>query len=279
MDIGTKTEATFITGDALTELGRLPDNSVDCCVTSPPYYGLRDYGIDGQLGLESTPDEYINNLVAVFREIKRVLKNDGTLWLNIADSYAGSGKGRNGDGSENLKTINLNSRGSKIGVIPKTTISAEIKPKDLIGIPWMLAFALRSDGWYLRSDIIWHKPNPMPESVKDRPTKCYEHIFLLAKSRRYYYDAESILEPAQYDGRKETLNKGSSKYKEIITPRNNPQNLHVAGKPHERWRFKDGQAVKNKRDVWTVSPHPFKGAHFATFPPPIDRAVYSCRVP
>ena len=244
MDIGTKTEATFITGDALTELGRLPDNSVECCVTSPPYYGLRDYGIDGQLGLESTPDEYINNLVAVFREVKRVLKNDGTLWLNIADSYAGSGKGAAKYPENAAKYKQGTNRGTMGAIAITQTKTPGIKPKDLIGIPWLLAFALRSDGWYLRSDIIWHKPNPMPESVKDRPTKCYEHIFLLAKSRRYYYDAESILEPAQYDGRKETLNKGSSKYKEIITPRNNPQNLHVAGKPHERWRFKDGQAVK-----------------------------------
>lgn len=149
---------------------------------------------------------------------------------------------------------------------PKRYVSG-LKPKDMIGIPWMLAFALRTGGWYLRSDIIWNKPNVMPESVKDRCTKSYEHIFMLAKSKRYYFDSEAVMVPALYDGRKETLNKGSSKYAETVVPGNNPQSQHVAGKPHERWRFKEGKAVKNRRDVWEVSTRPFKGAHFATFPP------------
>ncbi|MBQ2972090.1 MAG: site-specific DNA-methyltransferase [Ruminococcus sp.] len=231
----------IIIGDALERLRELPDEIADVCVTSPPYYGLRDYGVDGQVGLEKTPEEYIDRLVQIFREVRRTLKKDGTLWIVIADSYAGSGRGiskKNG-----------------------------IKNKDLIGIPWMLAFALRTDGWYLRSDIIWNKPNVMPESVKDRCTKCYEHVFMLAKSKTYHFDSEAVLVPAHYDGRKETINKGSSKYADKIVPGKTPQSQHMAGKPHQRWRFKDGKPVKNRRDVWTVSTRPYKGAHFATFPP------------
>lgn len=254
-------------GDALDVLRKLPDCCIDCCVTSPPYYGLRDYGVDGQIGLEQTPDEYIDRLVDVFKEVRRALKPDGTLWIVIADSYAGSGKGRNKTGEYKRETAHIQSPGQINGKLKKTPTTGDIKPKDLIGIPWMLAFALRADGWYLRSDIIWHKPNVMPESVKDRPTKCYEHIFMLAKSRRYYYDSDAVLVPAHYDGRKETLNKGSSKYAETVVPGNNPQSQHVAGKLHERWRFKDGKPVKNRRDVWKISTRPFKGAHFATFPP------------
>lgn len=231
----------IIIGDALERLRELPDEIADVCVTSPPYYGLRDYGVDGQVGLEKTPEEYIDRLVQIFREVRRTLKRDGTLWIVIADSYAGSGRG-----------------------ISKKT---GIKNKDLIGIPWMLAFALRTDGWYLRSDIIWNKPNVMPESVKDRCTKCYEHVFMLAKSKTYHFDSEAVLVPAQYDGRKETINKGSSKYADKIVPGKTPQSQHMAGKPHQRWRFKDGKPVKNRRDVWTVSTRPYKGAHFATFPP------------
>lgn len=231
----------IIIGDALERLRELPDEIADVCVTSPPYYGLRDYGVDGQVGLEKTPEEYIDRLVQIFREVRRTLKKDGTLWIVIADSYAGSGRG-----------------------ISKKT---GIKNKDLIGIPWMLAFALRTDGWYLRSDIIWNKPNVMPESVKDRCIKCYEHVFMLAKSKTYHFDSEAILVPAHYDGRKETINKGNSKYADKIVPGKTPQSQHMAGKPHQRWRFKDGKPVKNRRDVWTVSTRPYKGAHFATFPP------------
>ena len=155
----------IINRDALYALRELPSESVNCCVTSPPYYGLRDYGLDAQIGREDTPEQYIGRLVEVFRELRRVLKDDGTFWLNIADTYCGSG------------------------------MKAGCKQKDLIGIPWLLAFALRSDGWYLRSDIIWLKENPMPESCRDRPSRCYEHIFLLTKSKKYYYDAAAIAEP------------------------------------------------------------------------------------
>jgi len=178
----------------------LADKSVHCVVTSPPYWGLRDYGVAGQIGLERTPEEYISAMVEVFREVKRVLRDDGTLWLNMGDSYAGSGQGF-GDRSTTNKS-NGASRGVRMGSSHGDSGHTEyqapppgLKCKDLVGIPWMLAFALRADGWYLRSDIIWSKPNPMPESVTDRPTKAHEYIFLMSKSDRYYYDAGAILEP------------------------------------------------------------------------------------
>lgn len=175
-------------GDALTVLKILPDNSVNCCVTSPPYYALRDYGVDGQIGREETPALYVERLTSIFREVRRVLTPDGTLWLNIADTYAG--KGNQG---EALDPKYPNGRTGQVVALNGKVEGC--KAKDMIGIPWMLAFALRSDGWYLRSDIIWQKANPMPESTKDRPSRCYEHIFLLSKSRRYYYDAAAIAEP------------------------------------------------------------------------------------
>lgn len=256
-----------IYADALEGLAQIPDSTVDTCITSPPYYGLRDYGVVGQIGLEATPEEYIARLVAVFREVRRTLRADGTLWIVIADSYAGSGKGAAAY-PENAAKYKQGTNKGMVGALATTKIKTPgIKPKDLIGIPWMLAFALREDGWYLRSDIIWHKPNVMPESVRDRPTKSYEHVLLLAKSRRYYYDNDAVLVPARYDGRKETINKGSSKYEHVVVPGSRPQSQHVAGKPHERWRFKDGKPVKNRRDIWTVNTKPFKGSHFATFPP------------
>lgn len=184
----------ILCGDAAEVLKTLPPESVNMCVTSPPYYGLRDYGDQGQIGIEQSPDEYIARLVKVFDEVYRVLKSDGTLWLNIGDSYAGSGKGPMSlQVAGNGKNKNLYDMKSRIYDVPKKW--ENIKPKDLIGIPWMLAFALRERGWYLRSDIIWHKKNCLPESAKDRPTKCYEHIFLLAKSSKYYFDYKAIQEP------------------------------------------------------------------------------------
>jgi DNA modification methylase len=197
--------------DCLVGLKRLPDNSIDCCVTSPPYYGLRDYGCSGQIGLEESPVSYINKLTDVFSEVYRVLKQEGTLWLNIGDSYNGY------KGNANSKYNDSEYVGGK-GFHP-TRISGygledkSLKPKDLIGIPWMLAFSLRNAGWYLRQDIIWHKPNPMPESVTDRCTKSHEYIFLMSKSEKYYFDQESIQEVATgYDGRKDTMMHGSKKY-------------------------------------------------------------------
>ena len=250
--------------DCLEGLKQLPDNSINCCVTSPPYWGLRDYGVDGQLGLEPTPEEYVANLVEVFREVKRVLRDDGTLWLNLGDSYASVHTG----GQKSPKsTVGSNMPGVQEIRQPKARPQEYgLKDKDLVGIPWRVAFALQADGWYLRQDIIWHKPNPMPESVKDRCTKAHEYIFLLSKSRHYYYDHEAIKEPAAYDGRKDTFLKGSPKYKKGVVPGQVEHSM--AAKGHERWKKNErGEYVRNKRSVWTIPTKPFKEAHFAVFPP------------
>jgi len=237
------------TGDTIDVLKTLPDKSINCCVTSPPYWGLRDYGKDDQIGLEKTPDLFVSKLVEVFQQVKRVLKDDGTLWLNLGDSYSRVG------GPQPEQSVRKNTehvvdafKGSSKGVVG-------LKPKDLIGIPWMVAFALRTDGWYLRQDIIWHKPNPMPESVKDRCTKSHEYIFLLSKSPKYHYDHEAIKEPARNWGTRDR-----SKMRNGTT---DPKLKHhgLTGKPDEE------NPMKNKRDVWTVTTRSFKGAHFATFPP------------
>jgi DNA modification methylase len=260
---------TILTGDCREVLKTLPDASVNCCVTSPPYWGLRDYGHAGQIGLERTPEEYVAALVAVFREVRRVLREDGTLWLNLGDSYA-SGKGTcfNPGGGES----SLGKDRKQAGVHPldrgnKSTLAAVgLKPKDLVGIPWRVAFALQADGWWLRSDIVWAKPNPMPESVTDRPTKSHEYLFLLAKSDRYYYDAKAIMEPAQYG--EQHANKATS----WGTNRKHPNKANVAdyafcGDNHTTSKMEDGSYGRNKRDVWTVATQPYSGAHFATFPP------------
>lgn len=240
-------DCTLILGDCLEEIKELPDQTVNCCVTSPPYFGLRDYGVDEQIGLEETPEEYVDKLVSVFQEVKRVLKDDGTLWLNLGDSYNGSGKGGDKEGVSGKHTTN---RGSVL--VKGHLISVNgLKPKDLIGIPWMVAFALRADGWYLRSDIIWHKPNPMPESVKDRPTKSHEYIFLLSKSAKYYYDYEAIQEPT----------KGNEHDKRARISRKRFPTDKIAG-----IRKSGYYPMANKRDVWTVNTQPFKEAHFAVFP-------------
>ena len=188
-------------GDCVESMRQMPNGVINTCITSPPYFGLRDYGHAGQIGLEETPEQFIDKLVDVFREVKRLLRDDGTLWVNMGDSYAGSGKGRNGDGTPNVdaNSKQATSEGTTNGILVKTK-TPDCKPKDLIGIPWMLAFALRADGWYLRQDIIWAKPNPMPESVTDRCTKSHEYIFLFSKSRHYFYDADAIKEPAIYAG-------------------------------------------------------------------------------
>ena len=234
---------------------------MNCCVTSPSYYGLRDYGVDGQIGLEQTPDEYIKKLVDVFREVKRVLRDDGTLWLNLGDSYAGSGMGA-ANYPESASEKQLSNHGSTTASGRAAFIPNGLKPKDLIGIPWRVAFALQADGWYLRSDIIWAKPNPMPESVKDRPTKSHEYIFLLSKLRKYYYDYESI---------KETCVNGDS-----TSPRGSRGTSPNAGRRKQDQTgnrtytgFNDRYepvAKRNKRDVWTITPKPYRGAHYATFP-------------
>lgn len=247
----------ILQGDALTVLKTLPSESVNMCVTSPPYYALRDYGVDGQIGLEETPEAYIENLVAVFREVKRVLKNDGTLWVNIGDSYAGSGKGA-WDNKEAQKEVYVPDSDSPQVRLPKTWDG--IKQKDLIGIPWMLAFALRADGWYLRQDIIWQKPNPMPESVTDRCTKSHEYIFLLSKSPHYFFDHEAMKEEAVESRVVDRLDNatryGGKKY--TATP--DKFNRTKSGNAYANTGF------RNKRDVWCVATVPYAGAHFATFP-------------
>ena len=244
----------ILNGNVFDVLPTLSNKTFHTCITSPPYFGLRDYGMADQLGLEPTPDEYIANMVKVFREVKRVLRDDGTLWLNIGDSYAGSGKGRNGDGSPNIdpSSKQSTSAGTIIGNLIKSQ-TPDCKPKDLIGIPWMLAFALRADGWYLRQDIIWHKPNPMPESVEDRCTKAHEYIFLLSKSPKYYFDHEAIKEDGVIpEGTKAAKGSAERFGKEGVNSR-----------PPE-YKIYDGK--RNKRSVWTVTTKPFKDAHFAVFP-------------
>jgi len=333
----------IIHGDAVEVLRTLPDESVNCVVTSPPYWGLRDYGtglweggvlecthvdeyskdeqgrnrkglaknannqdggnrllivqngidksfqykdvclkcgarrIDKQLGLEKTPEEYVVNMVMIFREVKRILKKDGTLWVNLGDSYAHNGPcgGGSPDGPRKPRETDARKQSCMDYRVPHG-----LKPKDIVGIPWRVAFALQADGFFLRQDIIWQKTNPMPESVKDRCTKSHEYIFLLSKSLKYYFNNNAILEPATgYDGRKATMMKGSKKYHD------SSQSFHARG--HERWRYKnlqaDGQTpntlhlnrlqgqeylspVRNKRSVWTIPTKAFKGAHFATFP-------------
>lgn len=273
----------ILQGDALSVLKTLDDESINCCVTSPPYYNLRDYGVDGQIGLEETPEEYIQKLVEIFREVRRVLKKDGTLWVNIADSYAGSGKGRVKGGVAKRETfgkVQSGNAGSINGILKKT-VPDNCKPKDLIGIPWMLAFALRADGWYLRQDIIWAKPNPMPESVKDRCTKSHEYIFMFSKSPRYYFDGEAIAEPTAESTNKRMAQDISKQAGSFTPSKSNGKMKAVAprygGKkytetPDKFYRTKSANAYdyrpkRNKRDVWTITTKPYKGAHFATFPP------------
>lgn len=260
---------TIINSDCIEGMKQLPDKSIHCCVTSPPYYGLRDYGHDSQIGLEETPEAYVAKLVEVFREVKRVLRDDGTLWLNLGDSYAAQ-RGGTHQPAESLsggisgKTIqgdNVN-RDRFDGYNPtRNAHKIGLKHKDLIGIPWMVAFALRADGWYLRQDIIWHKPNPMPESVTDRCTKSHEYIFLLSKSQKYYYDQEAVNEPLQ-----------ESSIKRNKTGWNgNQERGYTNGLQNNMSKYLGSDAAKsattrNKRSVWTVTTKPFNGAHFATFP-------------
>ena len=237
----------ILVGDVLAGLRSLPDASVQCVVTSPPYWGLRDYGVEGQIGLEPTPEAYVEKMVEVFREVRRVLRDDGTLWLNLGDSYNGSGGGAGGDYAPG---------GLKAGQpkYPGRRISA-LKPKDLVGIPWRVAFALQEDGWYLRSDIIWSKLNPMPESVTDRPTKSHEYVFLLAKRERYFYDIDSIRDPP-------TGRTGPMRFWKKGMEGQAKGNRNDA----ERVVQKDGRIGRNRRTVWEIPTQPTPEAHFATFP-------------
>ena len=312
----------ILLGNCLEILPSLPEASVQCCVTSPPYWGLRDYQTsswiggdencdhvadssktkkfgndafnenrpsreetktagyyfrdicskcgakrsDLQLGLEQTPEEYVANMVLVFREVWRVLRDDGTLWLNLGDSYNGSGKGANGDGSAGKAgNINSGSKGTQQGTFTKSDVIG-LKPKDLVGIPWRVALALQADGWWLRQDIIWHKPNPMPESVTDRCTKAHEYIFLLTKSAKYFYDSEAVKERGvMVAGDSAGSTQRDTQETHGLGGGNSGINLakqKLATELQEK-----GYSTRNKRSVWTVTTKPFRGAHFATFPP------------
>jgi len=285
----------ILVGDCIDMMRTLPDESVHMCVTSPPYYGLRDYGVDGQIGLEETPAEFIARLVDVFREVRRVLRADGTIWVNMGDSYAGSwgahGRDDMGGGVSTISQRQVMASQRK----SKATTHAEYKPKDLMGMPWRLAFALQDDGWYLRQDIIWHKPNPMPESTRDRCTKAHEYLFLLSKSRRYYYDQDAVKEPVaassvvrlaqdleQQQGSDRVPGKSNGPMKAVRARRDS-----FKREDSKREQAIPGQSVgthrpdrqesaypldlRNKRSVWTVPTVGYKGAHFATFPPDLIR--------
>lgn len=303
----------ILQGDSRELLKSLQDESAHCCVTSPPYYGLRDYGVDGQIGLEQTPEAYIAELVAVFREVRRVLRKDGTLWLNMGDSYAGSWGAEGRTTSHGNSAYNASQKqADSIASHPKRSrrVPGEetgIKPKDLYGMPWMLAFALRADGWYLRQDIIWAKPNPMPESVRDRCTKAHEYLFLLSKSSRYHFDAQAIAESRTWsppDGKETGVGFGRG-YDDVEKPRaRRPagwatggsksaidwateqsqgrgsnrnsfarETKYSAGEHGQKAQHRPGREdirydeQRNKRSVWTIPTSPYSDAHFATFPP------------
>jgi DNA modification methylase len=285
-------------GDCRTVLAGLEPGSVHTCVTSPPFFGLRDYGHAEQIGLEPSPDEFVAALVDVFREVRRVLRDDGTVWLNLGDSYSGSGP--SGASYESETTKRRREQGAQDGAFrvsptlrdrgltyaeKKPVPAAGTKPKDLIGIPWMVAFALRADGWYLRSDIIWSKPNPMPESVTDRPTKSHEYVFLLSKGPRYFYDADAIREA--HDGPLHAPGNQAADEWEGIRGAHKSKGMsgHLA-EPERTW---GNPAGRNKRSVWTVATQPYPGAHFATFPPKLiepcilagcpERACGECGAP
>jgi DNA modification methylase len=264
-------ECQILQGDCREILPTLADESAQCCVTSPPYWGLRDYGVEGQIGMEKTPEQYVKKLVWIFLEVWRILKKDGTLWLNLGDSYNSAASwGREGaipsrTLSGGKPRFSPNSKQatngqSDIRNAPHRKQVAGLKTKDLIGIPWLVAFALRASGWYLRQDIIWHKPNPMPESVTDRCTKAHEYVFLMTKSARYFFDPMGIQEEGVYPA-------GTMAAKGSVT---RTKGGFVNGRPPE---YKEYNGKRNKRDVWTVQSAPYKGSHFATFPPNLIRPM------
>lgn len=285
-------------GDCREVLKTLPESSVHCCVTSPPYFGLRDYGVDGQIGLEPTSTEYVAQMVAVFREVRRVLRDDGTLWLNLGDSYATRWSSARGEGRAGL----ADNERARHGPPP-----AGFKNKDLIGIPWRVAFALQADGWYLRQDIIWHKPNPMPESVRDRCTKAHEYVFLLSKSERYWFDAAAVAEDATGDApgnkthkhtaafeagdkaartkaglvayaerqrsKRDSFKRDDSKRAEVIPGQT------VGTHRFDREESQHDTAKRNKRSVWTIATKPFAEAHFATMAPDLAETCIKAGCP
>jgi len=262
-------DATLCLSDCIEGMQELADGSVQTCVTSPPYFGLRDYGHDDQIGLEDTPDAFVARLVEVFREVRRVLTDDGTLWLNLGDSYANDGKWGGSSGGKHVKALHGDTG------VGRQRVTTGLKPKNLIGIPWRVAFALQADGWYLRQDIIWHKPNPMPESVKDRCTKAHEYIFLLSKSPHYYFDADAIKEIANCGAKGSEFHTGKTgEHQNGRAQKIRPSAAKgsFAGKTEAmagsgQNAFRAVTETRNKRSVWTVTTKAFKGAHFAVFPP------------
>jgi DNA modification methylase len=252
-----------LTGDCIASMAALPVGTFQTCVTSPPYYGLRDYGVAGQIGLEESPDAYVARLVDVFREVRRALRDDGTLWLNLGDSYAQPIKGTGGTAVSGSLMARKSAEGAA-RTIARQKMAArrvgmgEAKPKDLLGIPWMVAFAMRADGWFLRSAIVWAKPNPMPESVRDRPTNSYEMVFLLTKAARYCYDAEAIAEPVE----ESTV----ARLAQDVGAQAGSMRANGGAKTNGPMRAVGG-ATRNARNVWTIATQPYSGAHFATMPP------------
>jgi len=285
-------QATIIQGDALAVLRAMPAGSVHCCVSSPPYWGLRDYGVPGQLGLERSPAEYLDRMVEIFAEMRRVLRDDGTLWVNMGDCYASGNRGGYHADEARWERSPMQARradrgGSGIPGSPNRLPQVGLKSKDLIGMPWRLAFALQDAGWWLRRDIIWAKPNPMPESVTDRPTTAHEYVFLLSKSERYFYDAEAVREPAIY-AEPNASDSIASPYGQGFTRRANPGNrkafrgggAYTAGNSFDNSATKENAVggndgipnlSRNLRSVWTIPTSPFREAHFATFPPELAR--------
>ena len=283
------TKQRIIPGDCIEGLRTLPDASVHCCVTSPPYWGLRDYGHDGQIGLEATPEAYVARMVEVFREVRRVLRDDGTLWLNLGDSYCSQG-GERKYGSSDGATGRGEAVGKRLTNVSgfcdgtwdwiesnptgdwatdewlaelRNQRTTSLKPKDLVGIPWRVAFALQADGWWLRQDIIWYKPNPMPESVRDRCTKAHEYVFLLTKSERYFYDAEAVSEAATCD--------------RVRGPASHPDTVSTNG--NDGLSRRDSNGTRNRRSVWTVTTKPYRGAHFAVMPPDLVKPCIEAGCP
>jgi DNA modification methylase len=256
--IGPYEISGFYTGDCRELLREVPNESIQCCVTSPPYWGLRDYKVEGQLGLEDTPEQYVESMVDVFREVRRVLRADGTLWLNLGDSYSGDKSGGRNDTAKMY-----GEQGQMLAAKRKLNMRSGLKPKDLCGIPWRVAFALQADGWYLRSDIIWHKSNPMPESVTDRPTKSHEYLFLMLKSARYFYDADAIGEPmAPASASRYEYAFGGAKNEALVEA-----NRDGVGQRTRPVGNRIAAEKRNKRSVWTVATTPYSAAHFAVFPP------------
>lgn len=259
----------ILVGDVKDKLKELPDKSVNCVVTSPPYWGLRDYGNQGQIGLEKTPQEYVERMVDVFREVRRVLSDDGTLWLNIGDTYKPNGKGAMKAGFNERyfgKKFESDKQSAEENHLDRSAFKADVKEKELVGIPWRLAFALSDDGWYLRQDIIWAKPNVMPESVRDRCTKSHEYLFLMTKSPKYYYDHIAIKEPVSEVSLKRAKS-GWKSNRPSAKAGPNGVDVEVMGN-----RFVNPTG-RNKRDVWFIPTASFKGAHFAVMP---ERLVEPC---